>query len=388
MPVLIWGAAWAVLVTGLLARVLRQFRSYRQAAVAAANASDALPSVSVIVPVRNEIANIERCLAGLSGQTGLSAGSAIIVVDDGSEDGGPAAARRCAVGDPRIRLIEAGPLPDGWAGKPHACWRGAALAEGKWLCFVDADVRAAPGLVAAALATAEAQQIDMLSLQPRQEFGSFWERVVIPAGLLVLACAKRFEAGSHDVVNGQFLLIRREAYFHVGGHAAVRAEICEDKALALRIREGGFALRVLAAENLASTRMYRGLGSLWEGFSKNATEILDSIGATLVAAACACIFGWAALALPAACLTAALREPSSAADVGFGLSVVGTGIVVGIHCATARHFRVPALFGLAFGLGYTAVACLASSSVIAQLRGRVRWKGRTYRVTKSSPGGA
>jgi hypothetical protein len=156
----------------------------------------------------------------------------------------------------------------------------------------------------------------------------------------------------------------------------------------LRIREGGFALRVLAAENLASTRMYRGLGSLWEGFSKNATEILDSIGATLVAAACACIFGWAALALPAACLTAALREPSSAADVGFGLSVVGTGIVVGIHCATARHFRVPALFGLAFALGYTAVACLASSSVIAQLRGRVRWKGRTYRVTKSSPGGA
>ena len=138
--------------------------------------------------------------------------------------------------------------------------------------------------------------LDMLSLHPLQELGSFWERLVIPAGLMVLACAKRFEPASHDVVNGQFLLIRRDAYVQVGGHSAVRAEICEDKALAARIRESGFALQVLAAENLAQTRMYRDLRSLWEGFSKNATDALDSVGATLVAAGAAFVFGWAGVA--------------------------------------------------------------------------------------------
>jgi chlorobactene glucosyltransferase len=388
MLVLISGAIWAGLVVYLLARAVRQFRNYRQSSIPPADGSRVLPAISIIVPVRNEVANIDLCLAGLSAQTCLSAGSSIIVVDDGSQDGTRAAAERHASIDPRIELIDAGPLPAGWAGKPHACWRGASLAGGGWLCFVDADVRVAPGLVAAAITAAEARGADMLSLHPLQELGSFWERLVIPAGLMVLACAKRFEPASHDVVNGQFLLIRRAAYVQVGGHSAVRAEICEDKALAARIRESGFALQVLAAENLAQTRMYRDLRSLWEGFSKNATDALDGVGVTLVAAGAAFAFGWAGLLLPLAALLVAFADPSPATGAGGALAVVGTGIVVGVHLGTARHFRIPAVFGLTFALGYTAVACLACSAVLMQLRGRVRWKGRTYQLTKSSPGRA
>ena len=75
-------------------------------------------------------------------------------------------------------------------------FRGALLAECDWLCFVDADVRAGPQLVAAAVTTAEAQGIDMLSVHPLQELGSFWKRMIMPAGLLVLACAKSLEAGA------------------------------------------------------------------------------------------------------------------------------------------------------------------------------------------------
>ena len=191
-----------------------------------------------------------------------------------SQDGTAAAVERFSAQDSRVRLASAGALPDGWVGKPHACWRGALLAECDWLCFVDADVRAAPQLVAAAVTAAEAQGIDMLSLQPLQELGSFWERTIMPAGLLVLACAKSLNAGAEDAVNGQFLLIRRTAYFQVGGHSAVRAEIAEDKALAARVKEAGFDFRVLAAERLARTRMYRNFASLWEGLSKNATEVL------------------------------------------------------------------------------------------------------------------
>lgn len=387
MPALITGLVWTGLVAFLLARALRQFQNYRRATLSAAGETQISSAVSIIVPARNEIDNIDRCLAGLTAQTGLTP-SAIIVVDDNSTDGTRAAAERHAAADPRIRVIDAGPLPAGWAGKSHACWRGASFADADWLCFIDADVRVAPELIAAAITAAEMRGLDMLSLHPRQELGSFWERLIIPAGMLVLACAKRFEPGSQDIINGQFLLIRRDVYFNVGGHAGVRGEICEDLALAARIKACSFKLLVLAAEDLAATRMYRDLGSLWEGFSKNATEVLGSVRATLAAALATLLFGWVALLLPLGALSMAFAAPSAPAIAGAILAAIGTTIILGIHFGTARHFRIPAVFSLMFTAGYTAVACLACHSVITQRSGRVTWKGRTYRVIKTAPGGA
>ncbi|MBV8737535.1 MAG: glycosyltransferase [Alphaproteobacteria bacterium] len=388
MLALICGAIWASLVIYLLCRALRQFRNYQRATLLATSTTNDLPSVSTIVPVRNEIANIGLCLKGLTEQTGPASGSHIIVVDDGSQDGTRAVVGQYIKINPRISLHDAGPLPAGWTGKPHACWRGALLADSDWLCFIDADVRAAPELIGTAVTTAAEQGIDMLSLHPRQDLGSFWERVVIPAGLLVLACAKRFEPTSQDIVNGQFLLIRREAYFAVGGHSQVCAEICEDKALATRLRSQGLRLQVLAAPQLAATRMYRDLHSLWEGFAKNSAEALGSVPATLTAALTTFVFAWTALLLPVATLSVAFAAPSLAAVTGAILAMIGTVIVAGVHFGTARHFRIPVVFGLTFTLGYTAVACLACHGVITQLTGRVTWKGRTYQLTKTSPGRA
>ena len=386
MLALICGAIWAGLVCYLLSRAIRQFRDYQQATISAPSRLDDLPNVSIIVPVRNEIANIGLCLAGLTEQTGLGSGTRIIVIDDSSQDGTRVVVERYIKANPRISLHDAGPLPTGWAGKPHACWRGALLASSDWLCFIDADVRAGPELIGAALTTAAEQGIDMLSLHPRQELGSFWEWVVIPAGLLVLACAKPFEPSSQDIVNGQFLLIRREAYFAVGGHSQVCAEICEDKALATRLRSQGLRLQVLAAPQLASTRMYRDLHSLWEGFAKNSAEVLGSVPATLTAALSTLVFAWTALLLPVATLSAVFAAPSLAAVTGAILAVFGTLIVAGVHFGTARHFRIPVVFSLTFTLGYTVVACLACHGVITQLTGRVTWKGRTYQLTKTSTG--
>src|SRR5215469_3686836 len=347
------GAVWAGLLLHLLCRALRQFRAHQRAALVMPTNGFDPSTVSVIVPVRNEIRNIAACLEGLSARTCISDRSSIIVVDDDSHDGTSAAVEYQAAKDPRIQLVSAGRLPQGWVGKPHACWRGALVAGGEWLCFVDADVRPAPDLVAAAVTAAEAERIDMLSLHPLQELGSFWERLVIPAGLLIIACAKRFETASEDVANGQFLLVRREAYFEVGGHAAVRAEITEDKALASRIKDAGFHFRVLAAEQFARTRMYCDFVSLWEGFSKNAAEILGSRGSTLAAAFAACAVGWAAFLLPLAIALAAVAEPSPAAVVGGLLAAFGSAVLIGVQCGTARHFRIPAVFGLIFVLGYT-----------------------------------
>ena len=383
MVILVAGAAWAALVLWLLSRTLRQFRAYRQSALSAPTEPSDFPSVSIIIPARNEVENIGFCLDGLGAQTGLSPSSSITIVDDDSQDGTAPAVRRCSAGDPRIRLVPAGVLPEAWIGKPHACWRGALLAECEWLCFVDADVRAAPQLVAAAVMTAKAQGIHMLSLYPLQELGSFWERTIMPAGLLVIACAKSLRSKPQDAANGQFLLIRRTIYFQVGGHSAVRAEIAEDKALAARVTDAGFDFWVLSAEHFARTRMYRNLASLWEGLSKNATEILGGPIITLIAGVTAFAAGWTSLLLPLTAALAVFREPSPAAQTGAALALLGSGVVLAIQFGSARHFRIPAAFGLIFALGYTAVACLACNAVLTGLSGRVRWKGRTYQLAKT-----
>jgi chlorobactene glucosyltransferase len=394
MPALFVGTIWAALVFFLLARALRQFRAHRATALTGIVPEGPLPTVAIIVPARNEIANIGTCLAGLSAQHRLGDGSTIVIVDDESQDGTAAAVEREIAAGAPVQLVHAGPLPKGWFGKPHACWRGAVPAQGDWLCFVDADVRISPLLVAAALAAAEAQGLDMLSLHPLQELGSFWERLVIPAGLLMIACAKGFpssdeRAASPDTTNGQFLLIRREVYFAVGGHAAVRAEVCEDKALAARVKEAGFRFRVLAAEHLARTRMYRNFRSLWEGLGKNAIEILGSVAATLVTAAAAIAVGWTTLLLPIALAATVLYAPSAATALGFALAFAGSAVVVGVQLGTARHFRLPAVFGFLFGFGYIVAACLACRSALLHLDGRVTWKGRTYELRrKASPGGS
>jgi chlorobactene glucosyltransferase len=392
MLALLCGMIWAALVIYLLSLVIRQFRAHRATTLGALVEWVRLPKVSIIVPVRNEIENIDFCLAGLTAQTHLAPRYSITVVDDGSDDGTAAVVEHyISLGCP-VRLTAAGPLPDDWVGKSYACWRGALLAEGDWLCFIDADVRAAPELVATALSTAEAQGIDMLSLHPFQELGSFWERLVIPAGLLMIACAKDSRTTENpsswaSTANGQFMLVRRDAYFGVGGHAAVGAEICEDKALAIKVQQAGFRFCVCTAEHLAKTRMYRGFDSLWEGLSKNAIEILESASVTLVTAVIGSIVGWSTLALPIAIGVDLLDRPSAATCIGLALALFGSALVIGIQIGTARHFRISAAFGLLFACGYSVAALIACHSVLLRYGGRVTWKGRTYDFhRKHSPG--
>jgi chlorobactene glucosyltransferase len=322
----------------------------------------------------------------------LANGPAIIVVDDGSEDGTAEAVREMVRDDPRIRLIGAGDLPAGWIGKPHACWQGALQADAEWLCFIDADVRATPDLVRTALAAALDQRIDLLSLSPLQEVGSFWERLIIPAGLLLIGCVQDLrrvdKAGANDIaVNGQVLLIRGDIYFAVGGHAAVRGEICEDKALALRIKQAGRQYRMLGAEQLARTRMYTSLKALWEGLAKNATEIIGDGPDTVAAATAGLVIGWAAVLVPLLSVAAALREPSAAALAGAALALFGTATVIGVQIGTTRYFRISPVFGFLFPIAYTAVAALAWRSFALRRAGHVTWKGRTYAIERKASAG-
>ena len=170
------------------------------------------------------------------------------------------------------------------------------------------------------------------------------------------------------------MLMRRDAYFACGGHAAVRAEICEDRALARLAKRAGLRVRVLAAEHLARTRMYRDFAALWEGFSKNAVDIMGDTRRTLLVAGAGFLVGWAALLLPLGLAVAALHDRS--AWPALLLALAGSGVVVGLEIGTARHLPRAALARALLPAGSTLAAALAWRSVHLRRPGRARWKGR------------
>ena len=120
---LVLSILWLIAVAWLFLRALRQRRALRS--VLPAPRSGPGPSLAVVVPARDEAANIARCLTALSAQAG--AGLRILVVDDQSTDETAVIAVSLAERDPRIRLLQAPALPPGWVGKCHACWIGPPM---------------------------------------------------------------------------------------------------------------------------------------------------------------------------------------------------------------------------------------------------------------------
>jgi chlorobactene glucosyltransferase len=375
---------WAGLVTALLLRAATQYRHYECLAPGGSLPEGSLPTISVIIPARNEAANIRRCLRSILSQNYPADRLRFIVVNDNSTDTTPVIVHQLAAQDWRLVLLEAGALPAGWAGKPHACWAGSLAAHGQWLCFLDADTVAEPALLATAVGEAVRRQVDMLSLEPRQEMGSFWERLILPAGFFLLAFQHDLRRVNNPQeadasVNGQFILIRHETYDSVGGHAAVRCEICEDSALARAVKRAGGKLALLGAEKLIRTRMYTGLLSLWEGLSKNVTEMIGGLSATVLVAAAALVLAWTSVAAPYWACHAAALQPAAFVPVAACVVICLASLALFCtHISGAFYFGIPWWYGVLFPFGYTAGVLIALNSVRLRLKGRVAWKGRVY----------
>lgn len=233
------------------------------------------PLVSVIVPARNEEACLGRCLRSLTGQQGVA--FEIIVVDDGSTD----RTREIAHSFPGVRVVDAGPVPAGWTGKNNAVWTGARQAQGAWLLFTDADTFHLPGSLARSLGEAQKHGVALLSYSPEQEVHGFWEKAVMPVIFAELAATYRPSqvsdpASPAAAANGQYLLISREAYDAVGGHAAVGTSLLEDVALARRVKASGREIFFRYGADVARTHMYRSFEQLQEGWTKNLTLLFPS----------------------------------------------------------------------------------------------------------------
>lgn len=237
------------------------------------------------MPVRNEEASIARAVESLAAQPEVSE---IIVVNDQSSDGTAGILRELAAGLPHLKILQIAELPPGWTGKNYAVATGAAIARGAWLLFTDADTLHLPGSAGQALATASRRNAKLVSYSPAQEMHSIWEKALVPFVYWRLSYRYAFDRvsdpGSPDAAaNGQYILLRREVYEAVGGHAAIAGEVLEDVALAKRVKEAGWRIFFGSGEGIVQTRMYGSFKAMWEGWTKNLFPLLGgSVGDMVV----------------------------------------------------------------------------------------------------------
>ena len=253
-------------------------------AVPAAEPKERAPlELSVIVPARNEEANLAACLESLIAQNEkifeLNRDWELLVVDDASEDGTRTIAEGFAARTPGMRVLRAPPLElrgsqRAFTGKTNACWAGAEASQGRWLLFTDADTRHEPGDLRRALHEAERHGVALLSYSPRQIMTGVAQRLLMPLIFSELAStyppAKVNDPAERTAAaNGQFLMAEREAYFAVGGHRMVGRSVLEDVDLAWNMKRAKHAIRLRYAPDALSTRMYQGFGDMVEGWTKN-----------------------------------------------------------------------------------------------------------------------
>jgi len=348
-----------------------------------------IPLVSVIVPARNEAANIETCVLSLVASTYPS--FEVVVVDDRSEDGTADLVRAIPRHHARdLRVVPGQELPVAWLGKPWACHQGVAASTGELLLFTDADTRHAPDLLERAVAALEEESADLLTVVGRQIMETTWERLVQPQIFMVMFFRfpdlERTAESPHwreAIANGQYMLFRRTAYEAIGGHESVRQEVAEDLALAQRVKRAGHRLRIRGAYDGLGTRMYRSLRGLVEGWSKNLVvggrqtlpPWLRPLAPPLSLAA-----GVGLWLVPPTMLPWALAAGSPAALVW---AAAACAISVIIWSIFVHRMGLSAAYGLLYPIG---AAVGTYIFVRSWVRGRhVEWKGRSYVLPPLGP---
>ena len=232
--------------------------------------------VSVLIPARNEEKNIGNILNDLINQD--HGNIEIIVFNDQSEDKTAETVMEFAIADNRIRLIESAGLPEGWLGKNNACHQLSQSATGKYLLFLDADVRVGNKLIDNAVFFARKHNTGLISIFPKQIILSLGEMITVPnmnfilVSLLPLILVRNSKFPSLAAANGQFMFFRSDVYKKILPHRLMKRHKIEDIAIAREFKKQGVGIACLLGDDKIKCRMYTGFSDSVNGFSKNVTE--------------------------------------------------------------------------------------------------------------------
>jgi chlorobactene glucosyltransferase len=344
------------------------------------------PLLSVIIPARNEALNIERCVRSILATTYEPL--EVIVVDDRSTDGTGGIAEWLAAAPEakgRVRVVHGAEPPTGWFGKQWAIMQGYGVAAGELLLFTDADTKHEPELIPRAVAVLRTEHVDLVSVLPRQEMESFWERLVQPHVFFALQSrvgnlrhVNRTRVAWNAIANGQFILTNRPAYEAVGTHEAVKDSVAEDMMLAQRYVRAGRDIFLVYAEEFMSTRMYRSLREIVDGWSKNL-----ALGAPMMAPPIPLV-RWLLPYLMWLPVLAWIGPPLAWLIWRQDWLVLATLASLATWVQVYRREHAPLQYALLYPIGASMVAYIMLRSAWRGER-RVEWRGRVYRPQRVPP---
>jgi chlorobactene glucosyltransferase len=370
---LVWGFALCALIVIALISVVNTLTFPRLRCARPART----PFVSVLVPARDEADVIGQTLSRLLNQTYPS--FEVIVLDDGSTDGTLEQARQAAAGDLRASVISGEPLPVGWLGKNWACHQLAGHARGDILVFTDADVRWEPEALFALVDLMDKAEARTFTVWPTQETLTWGERLVVPMmmfaimGYLPELCVRYLPWPVFAAANGQCLAFRRDTYYRIGGHAAVRSNVVEDVGLAQNTKHNGLRLVMSTGNQIIRTRMYQSWPEVRDGFAKN---ILAGHGGQPVFLVLSAAFHWLLFLLPWVWLAIGWAVSVGPGWPWFPLALVGLGVGVRALSGAVTHQRTADAFLLP--LSTILMTIIAIESLWWHFRyGGPQWKGRT-----------
>ncbi|WP_138430011.1 glycosyltransferase [Fodinibius saliphilus] len=243
------------------------------------------PKVSICIPARNEANSIERCVRSAVDQQYPNV--EVVVLDDNSTDQTPEIlAKLVDIFPDTLTVISGQPKPKGWLGKSWACHQLAEQTTSEIITFIDADTWIEPEATTKIVRAMGRDIVDFITLWPKQQLGTFWEKTVIPLvywGLLTLlptryvyrhpkwlpVFLKDKIGAKFAAACGQFMAFKRNVYQKVGGHKSVKSKVVEDVELAKEIKRNGYAMKMYHGADTIGCRMYRSADELWQGFRKN-----------------------------------------------------------------------------------------------------------------------
>lgn len=371
-----WAAPWVVVLLLVLHRyVVRSPRLWEY------GPRPSGPLLSVIIPARNESLNIERCVRSILAATYEPL--EVIVVDDRSTDGTAGIAEWLAAAPEvkgRVRVLRGADLPPEWFGKQWAIVQGYGLATGELLLFADADTKHEPELISRAVSVLRTEHVDLVSVLPRQEMESFWERLVQPHVFLALQTrvgdlrrVNRTRTAWNAIANGQFILTNRPAYQAVGTHAAVKHSVAEDMMLAQTYVRAGRDIFLVHAEEFMSTRMYRSLREIVDGWSKNL-----ALGAPMMVPPIP-VIRWLLPYLMWLPVLAWIGPPLAWLAWRWDWLLLAMAASLATWLEIYRRERGPLWYALLYPVGASIVAYIMLRSAWRGRR-KVEWRGRVYRA--------
>jgi chlorobactene glucosyltransferase len=341
---------------------------------------DTLPSVSVLIPARNEAKNIGACLRGALTQDHPR--YEVILVDDSSTDATLQIAQNVAANNQRLRVFRGRPVPPHWFGKTYAQYEGAQVSRGEYLLFLDADVVLDRRALSYLVTTAKNTGAGILSILPLQVKEGFWEGLLGPFKYFHLflffpmyAMDWPWEAMA-AYANGQCMLVERNTYKKIGGHSNASETLREGADMAKLLKQKGGKIRLLSGSGIARARLYGGPPDLWDGF----TRFLYTLAHHSVAGAALMIFVYALLFIvPVIQVIWALATGDGVASVAISLIQVALGMVMFLT-ATGR-FGLSLSEVLFFPLGAAVwVGMIGKAISVSMSKQGVNWKGRTIKL--------